>query len=87
MLMHQTKPLGIELHFHATFFLLWCEINMAAGHVISSYARANVRITNEKNKRQIMAPSICHELFAHPRFKAQKNCALFRCPAVPFLPV
>ena len=33
MLMYQTKPLGIELHFYANFFLLWYEINMAAGHV------------------------------------------------------
>jgi len=32
-LVYQTKPLGTELHFRANFFLLWCEINMAAGHV------------------------------------------------------
>ena len=33
MLVYQTKPLGSELHFHANFFLLWCEIKMAAGNV------------------------------------------------------
>ena len=32
MLGYQTKPLGIELNIHG-IFLLWWEINMAAGHV------------------------------------------------------